>query len=126
MLNAQQLAEAGLYVNDTPEDLLRTEAGLEYLKQMTVLTFDIDDAESVKKLPAAAKLFITKFGDVVARQHGVTSESLGGMSQSFGYTDYLDELWDLLNSLLRPWLKKDIDGYGAKAVQFKDRWKYRR
>lgn len=126
MLNAKQLAEAGFSVNDTPEDLLRVEAGFEYLEQMTVLTFDVDDVETIKKLPAAAKLFITKFADIVARQHGITAESLGGMSQSFGYTDYLDELRDLLYGLLRPWLKENIDGYGAKAIQFKDRWDYRR
>lgn len=126
MLNAKQLAEAGFSVNDTPEDLLRVEAGFEYLEQMTVLTFDVDDVETIKKLPAAAKLFITKFGDIAARQHGVTSESLGGMSQSFGYTNYSDELWDLLYGLLRPWIKDGIDGYGAKAIQFRDRWNYRR
>lgn len=124
-MDAKDLAEAGIYVGDDNESLLRAEAALDFINENTTLTADFYDMESLRKLPAAAKLFITKFGDILARQHGITSESLGGMSQSFGYTDYYDELWDLLDSLLEPWLKKDKNR-GLKVFQAKDKWRYGR
>ena len=46
-------------------------------------TLELDPA---KELPSNVKLFVIKFCDLLTQTVGVTSESLGGMSQSFSAT----------------------------------------
>lgn len=119
MVTIEELKGAGIPVDeDDPEALLRAEAAIEYINANTTLHADCDNIDSIKSLPAPARLFILKFGEVMSSYSGVTSESLGGMSQSFGTDRYDDMLLDLLDSLLGAYRKST-----AVVLQAKNKWR---
>ena len=60
------------------EVAIMVEAALDWLAKNTTLEIDRND-----ELPSNVKLFVVKFCDLMGQTYGVTSESLGGMSQSF-------------------------------------------
>lgn len=120
-MTAEEYAAAGIELEDTSAvGILTADAALDFIKAYTSLKFDETDADSVAALPAAAKLFVLKFCDLtVTYNAGVTSESLGGMSQSFGDNDLNSLLLGLLYSLLGRWAKSQMH-----VVQARKRWKY--
>ena len=65
-------------------------AALEWLNEYTDFELDTEDpAGSVEALPASAKIFITKYVRLIGPGGGfsgsaVSSESIGGMSKSYG------------------------------------------
>lgn len=94
--------------------LLQVESCLEWMKENTTLEFCIDDIESLKLLPSCAKLFICRYNDLYNRALGVTSESIGGMSQSYDTTSQYTLLWQLAYELLGPYLKNSVKITPAK------------
>lgn len=94
--------------NPTNETCLYVESALDWLEQNTTLEFDKTDIQSVKNLPSGAKLFLLKFNDVMTVNTTVTSESLGGMSQSFSTSSKNNLLMDLANDLLGSYLKSSF------------------
>ena len=56
---------------------LLADAALDWLKRNTRLEFDGAEPESVKALPAGARVFISRFVEAMV------SESMAGMSQTF-------------------------------------------
>ena len=99
-------------MSDVQMDLV-TRAAFEWLAEYT--TIDVDPKNpDIESLPARAQLFVEKYGEVLTMKSGVTSESLGGMSQSFGSTDSSTLLWQIATSLLRGDLKSQVKFYPAK------------
>lgn len=94
--------------NPTEETCLYVESALDWLAQNTTLKFDKNNIESVKALPAGAKLFLLKYSDVMTVNTTVTSESIGGMSQSFSTSSKNNLLMDLANDLLSGYLKSSF------------------
>lgn len=94
--------------NPTEETCLYVESALDWLAQNTTLEFDKNDIESVKALPAGAKLFLLKFSDIMTVNTAVTSESIGGMSQSFSTSGKSNLLMDLANDLIGGYLKSSF------------------
>lgn len=90
----------------TTSDSIYFTAALEWLNENTDFELDTEDPEeSVSALPASAKIFITKYIGML--QNGglsgsiVTSESIGGMSKSYGSsTESGKALWLLARELL--------------------------
>lgn len=80
-------------MTDTELAKVVEEAALEWLKINT--NIDVSG-----ELPANVKLFVYKFGEVMAQTEGVLSESLDGASQSFGTSSKSDTLWNLAANLL--------------------------
>lgn len=87
------LSNLPLDINDT-ETKIRAEAALDWVKANTTLVLD----ES-KELPANVKLFVIKYCELMSQTVGVTSESLGGMSQSFSTSGAGFALADLATQL---------------------------
>jgi hypothetical protein len=58
-----------------------------------------------------------KYFDVMMMGAGVTSESIGGLSQSFDSTSKDNLLWQYAESLLGKWLKSQMS-----FVQAKRKW----
>lgn len=84
------------------------EAGLEWLRDHTTLETDPSDIESVRALPSSARLFLVKFCEICSRDTGVTSESVGPMSQSFTTDSVSKQTAVLARQLLKTWLKSDV------------------
>lgn len=60
------------------ETSIMVETALDWVEEHTTLQIDRE-----AELPSNVKLFVIKFCDLMSQTAGVTSESLGGMSQSF-------------------------------------------
>lgn len=79
---------------------------IDWLRQNTDFAFSDDVVESdIASLPASAKLFIVKYIQMLKNGildvSNVTSESIGGMSKSYGTTaEGLNKLWLLARQLL--------------------------
>lgn len=102
----------------TEENSLYLNAALEWLSDHTKLQFDKDKIESVLKLPVSARVFLVKYCEIMEQAVGVTSESIGGMSQSF--TDETSDqlLWQTAKSLLGPYMKSQL-----KSVPHVSKWR---
>lgn len=92
----------------TVSDPIIGNAALEYIAENTTLTVDLDDAATLKTLPFSAKLFISRYDEIVSASSVVASESIEGLSQSFNTGDKSAMLSDLLNTLLGGYLKGKI------------------
>lgn len=115
-MKVEELIAAGIPISgDDAMELLRAEAALDWMAQSTTLKFDKADVESIKALPACAKLFVVKFGETMRLKSGVTSQSIEGMSQSFDTSEGTDDLiMALAKSLLGNYLKSQVTIYQAK------------
>ena len=69
------------------------------------------------ELPNAVKLFVLKYIDLMASTAGVTSESLGGMSQTMDSANKGLLLRSYAKALLSPWLKPE-----GRVIPAKRRW----
>lgn len=105
-MTAEEFKSLGLPVE--PDAQLYAEAGLEWLRDNTILEIDITDTESIKALPSSARLFLVKFCEISSRDIGVTGESVGPMSQSFSSDSVAKQTAVLARQLLKAWLKPDV------------------
>lgn len=121
-MTAEEIKEIGIPCDDTSErTLLMVECAVEWLSQHTTLRVNINDTDSLKSLPACAKAFILKYTETSDRSAGISSESLGGMSQAFDTSSSnQDIIWELAEELLSPYLKSR-NGF----VPAKRKWNYR-
>lgn len=118
MITAEVIANAGISIDSDDLTALNiVDAALDYIAENSTIKVDKSDLSS---LPAAAKIFIVKFSEIINRT-GISSESMSGMSQSFesGSTDSL--LLDLFNTLLGKYAKSQMH-----IVQCTRRWDYGR
>lgn len=106
-MTVQDFANAGIAIDDTPEALLYAEAALDWIKNNTTIKLDNLPAD-LSTLPAGAKLFILKYGTIMQRDTTVSSESLGGMSQSFRESSSYDLLYDLASQFLGDYLASQV------------------
>lgn len=114
-ITADNLVSIGLPIsNPDGVTLLTVNSAFEWVAHNTILSFDMDDVESLRALPATVKLFVLKYVDVMTMQTGVTSESLGGMSQSFDSSATAALLWQYANELLSAYLKSQVSVTPAK------------
>lgn len=115
-MNADILNAAGIPVaGGDIMAVLKAEAALDWMLANTTLAFSKEDAESIKALPACAKLFVVKYGETMSLREGVASQSIEGLSQSFHATaDKSNALWQLAHSLLGDYLKSQVRVFPAK------------
>lgn len=113
MITLDEFKENGITVSNE----LIGNAALEFIAENTTLTVDLEDVATLKALPFSAKLFISRYDEVVSASSVVASESIEGLSQSFNTGDKSNMIWDLANTLLFPYLKSRIS-----FVQAKRRW----
>ena len=88
---------------------LYTGAAIDWLNKHTTLVIDKQNfVKSVAALPDGAKLFILRYCEVMVKDGNVTSESIGGMSQSFGTASKAQQLWQLAFDLISGYLKSQV------------------
>lgn len=103
-MTAENFIKAGIPIEDGSLSLLYAEAALSWIKNNTTLNLPDD----LSRLPAGGKLFILKFSEIMSADRTVTSESLGGMSQSFSSESRETMLYDLANELLSGFMKPQL------------------
>lgn len=106
----QTILPTDLGLPDDVQTQIMIESGIEWLNENT--TIDTEEA-----LPSVAKLFLIKFVEMQSVGGGVVSESIEGMSQSYGTSNKNDMLWEYAESLLGGFLKSRI-----KFVTAEKRW----
>lgn len=113
-MTAEQIAslELGVDTSDA-RTVLTINAALEWIAENT--TIDVEDLES---LPSCAKLFMIKYVEIASMQSGVTSESIEGLSQSFGSGSKTNLIWDAATDLLGGYVKSRI-----RFVPAERKWK---
>ncbi len=107
-MTACDLGILELPIDATDEMVLYVTAGLEWLQAHTKLVFDKNDIESVGALPAGAKLFLCKYAEIMIAPDNVSSESIGGMSQSFTQKSKDTLIWEAAQSLLNEKLLSQV------------------
>lgn len=113
MLTAEQIASLKLGINPIDDTaLLQVNAALDWITQNTTI-----DTTDIDKLPACARLFMAKFVEINGLRAGVTSESIEGLSQSFGEANKSTLIWDTAKDLLNGYLKSRV-----RFVPAKRRW----
>lgn len=116
MMTVEQLVQAGIFPEADSQDCLWVESGLGWLRVHTTLPID---KLSLEELPAGAKLFLQKYGDVMERG-GVQSESIEGLSQSFTDESAESTLIQLVQNLLPDYFT------AFRFVPKVQQWDYRR
>lgn len=117
-MTGEEIRNAGIPLEgDDPEDILTVESGLEWLAANTILEIDMENMESIKALPSRAKLFLLRFLEVSSQGTGITSESIGGLSQSFDTSNQANKLNQLAQELIWDLLKSQV-----KFIPGKRRW----
>lgn len=104
-------------IDDGEKSLLMVQSGVEWLQQNTILKIDMNNTDTIASLPGGAKLFILKFCDLMNQSDNITSESIGGLSQSFSSENKSVLLMDIAKQLIKPYLKSDF-----KFVSAGKRW----
>ncbi len=107
-MTIDQMAELGLPIECTPENLMMVNAGVGWLGENTTLEVTEYDFGRIKSLPSGVKLFLCRFCGLCSREPGVTSEGAGPMSQSFSTDSIEKQTMDLARQLLRPYLKPNV------------------
>ena len=117
MITASQFLELGIPLTGSgAEAELKAHAALEWIADKTTLDVDPEDYESVKNLPAMAKLFVGKYAEVISLKPGVTSQSIEGLSMSFDTADKGAILWQLASTMLGRYLRQ------VRVFPAKRRW----
>lgn len=109
-MKAEELIAAGIPLsNNDSVSLLYAEAAIDWMNENTTLSINKSDMETIKALPATAKLFVIKFSETMRIKAGVTSQSIEGLSQSFDATENTRTLiWAIANSLLSDYIKSQV------------------
>ena len=118
-MKADDLIAAGVPLSgNDAKAVLYAEAALDWMLENTTLEFDKNNIDSVSALPACAKLFIDKFSEISRRAAGMTSQSIEGMSMTFGGT--VDSagagtlIWQYADMYLRPYMKSRVQFFPAQ------------
>lgn len=114
IMTSENFIKAGIPIEDSSVSLLYAEAALSWIKNNTSLNLPDD----LSRLPPGGKLFILKFSEIMSADRTVTSESLGGMSQSFSSESRETMLYDLARELLPDYMKSQVTFMASQS-----RWK---
>ena len=106
MIDAKGIDFGGLLDVESPETELYVTAGLRWVERYTRWVFEVGE-----EVPADIRLFLVKFCEIAQNAaNGVSSESIGGMSQSF--------TGDGLSALLDQWASALLGAYGYRLTGF--------
>ena len=90
----------------------------------TTLEVDLADPETIKSLPASARIFLVKYCELLGRDLGVTSETVGPMSQSFSSDSVSKQTADTRKADFKTMVETRGDFYSmSEAMAVKVKWK---
>lgn len=97
------------------QTLLMVESAFNWINDNTCLDIDHNDDQVLSALPANVKLFVIKYFDLMSMRPGITSESLGGMSQSFDTANKSNLLWEYAYELFGNSMRSQMSFVPAKS-----------
>ncbi len=108
-MTVEELQALELPIKATKTTALYVGAAIDWLIENTTLEINKDNLPiSIAALPDGARLFICRYYDVMSTDGNVTSESIGGMSQTFGTASKNAQLYMLASELLGTALKGQV------------------
>jgi hypothetical protein len=108
-MTVEELKALNLPIKANEKTALYVGAAIDWLIDNTTLEINKDNLPmSIAALPNGARLFICRYYDVMSTDGNVTSESIGGMSQSFGTSSKTAQLYMLACELLGTALKGQV------------------
>ena len=108
-MTLEELKALKLPIKETETMCLYVGAAIDWINANTKLEINKDNlTEDIAALPDGAKLFICRYYDVMSTDGNITSESIGGMSQSFGTASKAAQLWQLASELMGEYLKGQV------------------
>lgn len=113
MLTKEKIESLNLGIDVDAKTEIIINSAIEWIKDNTSI-----DTTDIDKLPACAKLFLIKFSEISNIQSGVVSESIEGLSHSYGDSNKSGMIWDIAYELLGSYVKSPI-----RFVAAQDRWK---
>lgn len=115
MITKEQFKAQGITVSNE----LNGNAALEWLAENTTLPVDLKkEVTALEALPFSAKLFISKYDEIVSASPVVASESIESLSQSYNQTDKGALLWQTAEQLLSKYLVGQV-----RFVSASKRWR---
>lgn len=118
-MTVEELKALGLPLEANAVTALHVGAAIDWLLDNTTLEIDKSKlTESVSALPDGAKLFICRYYDIMSVDGTVTSESIGGMSQSFSTAQKASLLYSIAGELIGKYLKGMV-----RSVPNVSKWK---
>lgn len=108
-MTVEELKALNLPIKESEKACLYVGAAVDWVNNHTTLVIDKDNLkDSVAALPDGAKLFLCRYYEVMSTDGNVTSESIGGMSQSFGTASKAAQLYQLASELMGEYLRGQI------------------
>lgn len=108
-MNVKDLIALNLPIKANDKTCLYVGAAIDWVNKNTTLEIDKNNLkDSVAALPDGAKLFLCRYYEVMSTDGNVTSESIGGMSQSFGTASKAAQLYQLASELMGEYLRGQI------------------
>lgn len=118
-MTAEELKALNLPIEANATNCLYVGAAIDWVNLHTRLVIDKESLkDSVAALPDGAKLFICRYCEIMAADGNVTSESIGGMSQTFGTATKTAQLYQLASELIGEYLKGQV-----RSVPNVSKWK---
>ena len=112
-MTVEELKALNLPIEADATTCLYVGAAIDWVNTHTTLVIDKETLpESVAALPDGAKLFLCRYCDIMSADGNVVSESIGGMSQSFGTTSKTGLLYQLASELIGDYLKGQVHSVG--------------
>lgn len=115
MVTREQAQSLKLKSDD--ESLLLIENALEWLDTNTSISVNRNNLENAQ---ANVRLFISKYQEIMSLPFGVSSESAGGLSQSFNSADKNDMLLELATTVFGD---ENVTTGKVRFVSAKSRWR---
>lgn len=118
-MTVEELKALKLPLEANENTALYVGAAIDWLLDNTTLVIDKSNlTDSVAALPDGAKLFICRYYDIMSVDGTVTSESIGGMSQSFSTAHKSSLLYSAASELIGKYLKGMV-----RSVPNVSKWK---
>ncbi|MBR5823732.1 MAG: hypothetical protein IKY67_06285 [Paludibacteraceae bacterium] len=97
------------------QTLILVESALQWINSNTNIAIDYTTDEGLDGVKANVKLFIIKYYELMNMNAGVSSESLGGMSQSFNTNNKTELLWQYAYELFGDSMMSQMSFVPAKS-----------
>lgn len=115
MISSDMVKELKLGIEPiTDKTCILVENALLWVLKNTKITFKTDDVENI---PSDVRLFVIKYIDIMGLRQGISSESIGSLSQSFN-TDTSGLIYDIANDIFGDSMKTAVSFVSAG-----DRWR---
>lgn len=96
MITTEQIKILRLGIEPINDRLcLIAESALIWVQNNTKFKFDINSSKDLESLTADVRLFVAKYIEIMKLRAGITSESIGNLSQSFDTKDLNAAIWQI-------------------------------